>query len=142
MNSHIARILFPLIILCLFYRAIYYVPSSTHASDLDILSPEQTRAILESSRAKIRENRYEEALNLTEKLHKAYQHNHMYVEQLATLYHGLERYKEEAASWEEYIKFSPCPAEACPHLGEAYRKQGLIKETLDACQRCMAMDTK
>ncbi len=142
MNSHIVRISLPFIVLCLFYKAIYYVPSTSQAGDLVFLSPEETREILDLSRRKLRENKHEDALSLTEKLHKAYPQNHIYMEQLANLYHFLERYPEEAQTWEIYMKFSPTPIEACPQIGEAYRSQGLIKETLDACQRCFAMDEK
>jgi tetratricopeptide (TPR) repeat protein len=142
MNSHLIRISLPLLVLCLFYKAIYDVPSATQAGDLALLSPGETREILDLSRKKLSENKPEDALLLTEKLHKAYPQNHIYIEQLANLYHQMERYQEEAQSWEAYLKFSPTPVEACPQIGQAYRSQGLLKETLDACQRCYAMDDK
>src|SRR5688572_25027722 len=142
MNSHIVRISLPLLVLCLFYGAIFYVPSASQVGDLGFLSPQETREILDLSRRMLRENRHQDALALTEKLHKAYPQNHIYLEQLANLYHSLERYKEEAQTWEAYMKFSPTPIEVCPQIGQAYRSQGSIKETLEACQRCFAMDEK
>ena len=142
MKSHLVRISLPVLVLCLFYMAIYYVPSASQAGDLVALSPEETREILDMSRKKLRENKPEDALLLTEKLHNAYPQNHIYIEQLASLYHRMERYQEEAQTWEAYMKFSPTPIEACPQIGEAYRSQSLMKETLDACQRCLALDDK
>jgi len=142
MNSHVVRISLPLIVLCLFYGVIYYVPSISPANAQAVSGIEQTREILDLSRKNLRENKAQDALALTEKLHQAYPQNHIYIEQLANIYHILERYKEEAESWELYLKLSPTPVEACPQIGEAYRRQGLIQETLNACQRCLTMDEK
>jgi tetratricopeptide (TPR) repeat protein len=142
MNSHVVRISLPLSLLCLFYLVIYYLPTATRGMAPAALSIEQTREILDLSRSNLRQHKTEEALGLTEKLHKAYPQNHIYIEQLAGIYHTLERYKEEAESWELYMQYSPTAIEACPQLGEAYRRQGLVQETLNACQRCLALDEK
>jgi tetratricopeptide (TPR) repeat protein len=142
MNSHVVRISLPVSLLCLFYLVIYYLPTVTVGISPAVLSLEQTREILALSRKNLREHKLQDALELTEKLHKAYPQNHIYLEQLASIYHTLERYKEEAESWELYMKYSPTAVEACPQIGEAYRRQGLIQETLNACQRCLALDEK
>jgi tetratricopeptide (TPR) repeat protein len=142
MKAQVVRISLPLLVLCLFYLAIYRSPGAGRSEALALLSPRQTRELLDLSRKYLREKKPEEALGLTEKLHQNYPQNHIYIEQLATIYHLLERYREEAESWELYMQSSPTPVEACPQLGEAYRRQGLIPETLKACQRCLALDEK
>lgn len=142
LNSHAFRIALPLAVLCLFYWALYALPraGSSSGADAAFLSPEESREILDLSRTRLREGDFEEALELTKKLHRAYPNNHVYVEQLATICGHLGRYKEEAEYWEKYLPLSPTPINACPQIGEAYRKQGLMQETIDACKRCLEFD--
>ena len=145
MNLQYIRIILPFGVLFLFYWSIYVIPGpqqSGNKANANELTPEESRELLDLSRTQIRESKYEEALSSTLRLHDAYPNNHVYIQQLATIYNSLSRYKEEAEMWEGYLKIAPTPDEACPHIGEAYRKLGLMDKSIDACERCLALDAK
>jgi tetratricopeptide (TPR) repeat protein len=141
MQSKPLRIITPLAILLLFYWAIYVSPNMVNG-DTEILNPGQAREILDESRVKIREKKYEEALKLTHRLHKAFPQNHIYLEQLALVNHYLARYLDEAECWNKYMQYSPTPLDACPQYGEAYRALGMINEMHEACKKCYELDER
>lgn len=141
MQSKPLRIITPLAILLLFYWAIYVSPNMV-SSDTEILNPEQAREILDESRLKVREKKYEEALQLTLRLNKSFPQNHIYLEQLATINHYLGRYQEEAEAWHKYMQYSPTPLDACPHYSEAYRALNMIPEMHEACKKCYELDER
>jgi tetratricopeptide (TPR) repeat protein len=59
---------------------------------------------------------------------------------LATIYGHLNRPAEEAAAWERFVASSPNPNEACPGIGNAYRRAGHIDKAIDAFARCLSFD--
>ena len=73
-------------------------------------------------------------------LHDAHPANLVYLEQLATIYGGLGRPREEAEAWESFVASSPTPQEACPDIGDAYFRLGLVDASMDAFERCLAFD--
>src|ERR1044072_2581250 len=141
MQSKPLRIITPLAILLLFYWAIYVSPNMV-SSDTEVLNPEQARELLDESRLKVREKKYEEALALTLRLNKSFPQNHIYLEQLASIHHYLRQFKDEAECWSKYMQYSPTPLDACPHYSEAYRALNMINEMHEACKKCYELDQR
>ncbi|MEW6126111.1 MAG: tetratricopeptide repeat protein [Acidobacteriota bacterium] len=141
MESKPLRIIAPLAVLLLFYWAIYVAPLMT-GKDSAILNAEQAHEIFDESRFQLHEKKYQEALELTERLNKAFPQNHIYLEQLATIHHYLGNFKEEADAWERYMLYSPTPLDACPQFGEAYRALNRIPEMFEACKKCYELDPR
>jgi tetratricopeptide (TPR) repeat protein len=145
LRSPLGRILPPLLIAGLFYWELVARP---RAGGEDIggvpasasLKPEEARDLAETSHTLIQEGRDEEALEPSLKLHEAFPENHIYIEQLAEIYHRLGRYDEEAQFWEKYLDHAPHPLDGCPQIGQAYWKQGEEKEAISAFERCLALD--
>ena len=42
--------------------------------------------------------------------------------------------------WELFLERSPAPIEGCPQIAEAYRKQGMAVKSINALERCLAID--
>jgi tetratricopeptide (TPR) repeat protein len=57
-------------------------------------------------------------------------------------YNKLERPADEAATWELFMDRAPLPAEACPAVGNAYRRIGKYDLALKAFERCFDADRK
>ncbi len=93
---------------------------------------------VQAASAPYKAGRYGDALAPTLVLTRAFPGNHIYAEQLAVIYHHLDRPKDEAEAWEQFVRTSPAPFEACPQIVEAYRRQGLIPAAVDAANRCLA----
>lgn len=103
--------------------------------DLQAFRNLQTR-----SRSLMGAGKHAEALPLVQQLHAAYPSNHIFLAQLAEIQERLGDWPACANAWEAYLKVSPTPWEAFPGLGEAYRKQGRLKDAIDACQRGVLLD--
>jgi tetratricopeptide (TPR) repeat protein len=101
---------------------------------------EDLRGIADASRTSFQAGRYDAALGPTLVLHEAHPANLVYLERLAGIYGKLGRDKDEAAAWERWLASSPTPQDACPHIGNAYFRQGLIAQSVDAFTRCLAFD--
>jgi len=104
------------------------------------MAADEAKRLAAESRALIRADDYAGALAPVRTLHDAYPSNHIYIDQLAIVFHHLNRPADEAETLEEYIVKAPNPGEACPRLGLAYRAQGLEDKALDAFERCLALD--
>lgn len=105
-----------------------------------VLSPEKARALQDESAVLRRYGKWARALPPTLKLHEAYPESHIYIAELAEIYHHLYRYREEAAMWEAFWMRAPLPIEACPQIGDAYQAQGLAKQAIGALERCLALE--
>jgi tetratricopeptide (TPR) repeat protein len=134
--SPVFRTVAPLLILGLFYWALFQSPGSLRGASL---TPEEARALLAQSKQLMRDQKYEEALGPVLKLYGAYPDNHIYVDQAAQIFHKLHRYKKEVDLWEEYRITAPRPEEACPHLGQAYEQLGLPQEAISAYEWCLSL---
>jgi tetratricopeptide (TPR) repeat protein len=89
---------------------------------------------------RIGEGRFADALPLAIELDRAYPGEAQVAFWLARVYHGLKDPAAEAEAWEQYVKLSPAPAEACPALPAAYAEVGRPAESLLAYERCVAFD--
>jgi tetratricopeptide (TPR) repeat protein len=142
LDSPALRIVASAGVLALFYWSLFTgaAPAPAPVAPVAGLTAEGTRSLAEETKALVRGGSYEKALDPARKLHEAYPANHIYIDQLATVYHYLKRPKEEAELWEEYLEKAPVPDEACPALGLAYRAQGLEDKARDAFSRCLDLD--
>jgi tetratricopeptide (TPR) repeat protein len=106
------------------------------------LSPEQIAALSAKVKSLIREDRYKDALEPAKTLVAAYPDSSIYLDRLATVYHFLERPKEEAEQWERYMSVDPTPEDACPHLDHAYATLHDAVAQRRAAERCLALDPR
>jgi tetratricopeptide (TPR) repeat protein len=137
------RFLLPCLILYLFYWSLWLNPYVDEGADKDAddhLSSAKAQRLLARGRQLMQEQRYEDALNPTLELYKAYPENSIYIDQLARIYNKLERWKEEAAMWEKYLVYSPTPVEGCPQIGLAYRRMDEEELAYKAFERCLAIE--
>jgi tetratricopeptide (TPR) repeat protein len=104
---------------------------------LDALAP-QSRSV---ERA-IGERRFADALPVALELQRAYEDESLIAYWLATIYHGLDRPRDEVAAWERYIRLSSAPAEACPNIADALERLGERARALEQYQRCVGYDPR
>jgi tetratricopeptide (TPR) repeat protein len=137
-KTTVIRLVLAVLILGLFYGALFYVPKTTKKPEL---APAESQSLLNLSKDLLKDRKYQEALVPAQKLYEAYPDNHIYIEQMADIYDQLHRYKEEAEFWERYRQHAPLPITACPEIGQAYQKAGMAKEAIAAFEWCLSLDT-
>ncbi len=98
--------------------------------------------LLVDSREAFSSGRWQEALEPTRAIVARFPGQHVYLARLAEIYNKLERPQDEAATWELFMDRAPLPAEACPAVGNAYRRIGKYDLALNAFERCFQADTK
>jgi tetratricopeptide (TPR) repeat protein len=138
----IFSIFLSLFVLAIFYTVIFLIPNDLIFSQENSLklSPEKSRELLTLSKNYLANKKYLEALDLTKQLVKSYPNNHIYLDQLASIYKELKEYQKEAETLEKFLVVAPIPSTACADLQEAYKKQNKIKEMIDICTRCLALE--
>jgi tetratricopeptide (TPR) repeat protein len=142
LDSRALRFLAAAGVLVLFYWSLFTgaPPAAAPAAPSAGVNTGGAKSLADEAKSLMRSGDYEKALDPAQKLHEAFPANHIYIDQLATVYHHLKRPKEEAELWEEYLQKAPVPDEACPALGLAYRAQGLEEKARDAFSRCLDLD--
>src|SRR4051794_31638185 len=85
---------------------------------------------------RVEEQRYAEALPLARDLQHAYPAEPQISYWLARIHLGLHETAPEIDAWEEYMRLSAAPGEACPSLAEAYQRSGRGADALRAYERC------
>jgi tetratricopeptide (TPR) repeat protein len=125
-----------LVAVCL---ALITLPPHRAASAAAMTSGE-LRTLVEQSKAALGAGNYTEALGAYTTLHQADPNNPAYARELATIYGALHRPADEIRLWEQFLRNAPLPAEACPHLGVAYRNTGNQLQALKAFERCYGYD--
>ena len=98
--------------------------------------------LLVESREAFSSGRWQDALEPTKAIVARFPGQHVYLARLAEVYNKLERPQDEAAAWELFMDRAPLPAEACPAVGNAYRRIGKYDLALNAFERCFQADTK
>ena len=86
---------------------------------------------------RIGERRFAEALPIARGLRQTYPREPLVAYWLARIHHGLDAPRAEVEAWENYVRLSPAPEEACPALPQAYARLGLAEESLAAYRRCV-----
>ncbi len=140
MRSHAIQIALPLLVLTLLYVGVADSGPKQLGRAAEPLSQEKIADLLTQSRARLREGKYDQAVVPARQLADAFPQNPIYQETLAILYGRLKDYRQESRRWEQVVRFSPLPLEYCPQLAASYRKQGLVAEMRDACERCLKLD--
>ncbi len=136
----------PVAVLYLFYWALIANPwvdesaASSGTQTANGLSADAVRDLVDQSKKLLQEKKYEQALPLMLRVHKAYPESHIYIEHLATIYAALDRFGEEAQMWEQFLQYAPMPAEGCPQIGQAYEKQNKLGDAEKAFERCYIIE--
>lgn len=89
---------------------------------------------------RVGEGRFAEALSLAGDLQRTYPGEPLIAHWLGRIHHGLDNAQAEASAWEQYVRLSPTPGEACPALPEAYARLGRGGDALTAYERCARFD--
>ncbi len=119
-----------------FVGALTVLPRAVAPPRPEMVQAEQARA----ATSLVRAERWADALAPTQALAAQYPASHIYAEQLAVIHHHLRRDADEARAWEQFITTSPTPSEACPQIGEAYRRMNATALAVDAFDRCLAFE--
>lgn len=110
-----------------------------HATERDA-DAAHLEGLLAASREAVDAGRWQEALGPTKEIVERFPTQFAYLEQLARIYHELDRPVDEAAAWEAFMDRAPTVVDACPHIGHAYRRLGKPDRALNAFERCLAAD--
>lgn len=54
--------------------------------------------------------------------------------------HSSQQFAEEARLWQEFMRKSPDPQQACPAIGKAYERIGEIGTSIRAFEKCAALE--
>lgn len=80
------------------------------------------------------------ALTPTQALVDRFPTQQVYSDRLARIYFHLDKPVEEAAAWEQFVKSSSTPEDACPALAQAYVRAGDRAQSMKAFERCRDFD--
>jgi tetratricopeptide (TPR) repeat protein len=83
---------------------------------------------------------WDAALGPTRALVERFPTQQVYSDRLARIYFHLNKPADEAAAWEQFVKSSSTPEDACPALPQAYRRAGDRAAALQAFERCRDFD--
>jgi tetratricopeptide (TPR) repeat protein len=123
-----------LLLLLVAYAALFIrLPSMRRHASFDPLD-RQGREIEKD----IESSRFAAALPIANALWSAHDHSATVAHWRAEIFRGLGRAADEAAAWEDYLRLSHQPDEACPALAVAYGHAGDQGRSLDAYERCAA----
>lgn len=86
--------------------------------------------------------RFADALPLATELHAMYPAEPLVSYWLARIEHELNQPRAEAEAWEDYVRLSNAPAEACPAWPDAYTHLGDTARARAALERCEALAHK
>lgn len=141
-DSRAFRIALPLIVLAVLYWGVYLIGARPERAshEGDVLDPRKAARLVAQSKIKMQEGHYDQALTLARQLADAFPENAVYLENVADLSGRLGDYRQESVYWEKAFRFAPLPVEYCPQLISSYRKQRLIPEMRNACERCLNLD--
>jgi tetratricopeptide (TPR) repeat protein len=91
---------------------------------------------IRSSRDEFAAGRWQAALGPTRALVEQFPTQQVYSDRLARIYFHLGQPVEEAAAWEQFVRSSSTPEDACPAMGQAYLRAGNRDASLHAFERC------
>jgi tetratricopeptide (TPR) repeat protein len=132
----------PALGLLAFYAALELFPPqrASVAPSADISGVVDAHALAEDSRGLFNAGKWEAALGPTLKLKAVEPRSHILAQRLALIAQHLGRPQDEARWWEEFMRLSTTPEEACPRIGFVYRELGQKAESIQAFERCLAVN--
>jgi len=86
------------------------------------------------------EGRFEDARVLAEELRRTFPEDPFPWYLLATIHRASAHLEAESAAWDEYMRRSETPVEACPDVGLAYEQRGESDQALDRFRRCADLE--
>ena len=89
---------------------------------------------------RVGEGRFADALPLAESLRRSYPDEPLIAYWRGRINGGLGNAQAEADAWEDYVRLSGSPEEACPALPEAYAHLHREADALAAYERCARFD--
>ena len=122
-------------LLALFSRALF-----PGAAAVTVAADVEAEEWMVASREAFSNTRWEDALAPTRALVERFPSQQVYSDRLARIYYGLGRSADEAAAWEQFVKTSPTPEDACPAIGHAYLRAGDRQASVRAFERCKDFD--
>ncbi len=90
---------------------------------------------------RVEEQRFSEALPLATDLRRTYPREPQLAYWLARIQQGLHDTPREIEAWEDYVRLSTDPADACSALPDAYDRIGRASDALRAYQHCASLDS-
>ena len=138
MRGPLVRFAVALVLLAIYYRALFGTATSAAASGI----AEATLRDIDASQVAFSAGRYAEALEPTERLSSQFPSQALYFDRLARIQRELGRPRDEARALEGVFRASPTPEDACPMLAVAYEKIPDPAGALDAYERCVEVDPK
>lgn len=84
----------------------------------------------------IGDGRFADALRLARALQEAYPRDPLVLYWLGTIYRGLDRFEDEARTWEAFAELSSEPRDACPAVVAAFERAGDASRARVWRQRC------
>lgn len=85
-------------------------------------------------------HKFADALPLVDELRVGYPDEPLLSYWLATINHGLDRPQAEASAWDDYMRLSKAPADACPAWPEAHARAGHPAKSRTAAERCAELE--
>lgn len=137
-SSPFVRAIVAALALVVFVWSVYGPVSMETTKEIE--AREKLHALIDGSKAALRDQRYDEALASLAQLTELQPKNHVYWWERAGVLGALRRPREEIEALEAFVKVSPLPDDACPRLGLLYREIGMKAESLDAFKRCAAFN--
>jgi tetratricopeptide (TPR) repeat protein len=121
-----------------FFWGIYRMPlPGSSGTQMDA---EESRQLRDEVALACRMGRWQHALKPALRLHAAYPGEPVYMASLGETYSRLERYREAAQIWSEYLDHSPTPIEGCPQAPQSYEKLGAHAEAIRLFERCLSFE--
>jgi tetratricopeptide (TPR) repeat protein len=136
------RLLLPALGLVAFYAGLVLFPAkrASVAPSADISQVEDAHALAEDSRALFNAGKWQAALAPSLRLKTLEPRSHILAQRLALIAQHLHHPEEEARWWEDFMRLSTTPEEACPRIGFVYRELGKTADSLRAFERCLAIN--
>ena len=135
MQSAGARLAGAAVVLAVYYWTLFVSPA--------VLAPRAAEAQLQqdiqASLTLFSAGRFADALPPTERIVQQWPSQTMYHERLALIFQKLNRPVDEVREWEAVMASSPTPIDACPMVGEGYRRLNRDDLALAAFARCAGL---
>ena len=121
------------------YYGVISMATQAPATDAPTSSMAEEHALAVKSDELYKAHEYEKARPMLEKLHSEFPDNHIYLSRLATIYEAAGQTEKEIAALEKFMQVAPSPEDACPEIGDAYRRIGKGADAIHALERCVAV---